>query len=99
MVQEDRPPSREKSDGVGEKGGQGNTPQPSSSSLANEVRKTEAEGKPRVRSPKEDEILDACRRRDFQRLQALAESPGGFVTDELRQHACESIAFPGMSHS
>lgn len=35
------------------------------------------------------EIIDACRRRDIEGLQALAESPGGFIRDELRQQACE----------
>ncbi|KAL1854375.1 GTPase-activating protein gyp8 [Diaporthe australafricana] len=33
------------------------------------------------------EIIDACRRRDIEGLQALAESPGGFITDNLRQQA------------
>ncbi|KAJ0117884.1 gtpase-activating protein gyp10 [Diaporthe amygdali] len=33
------------------------------------------------------EVIDACRRRDIESLQALAESPGGFLTDELRQQA------------
>lgn len=37
------------------------------------------------------EIIDACRRRDIEGLQALAESPGGFVTDNLRQQACELV--------
>ncbi|CAN8103140.1 unnamed protein product [Discula destructiva] len=35
----------------------------------------------------EDDIRDACRRRDITDLQALAEAPGGFQTDELRQEA------------
>lgn len=43
------------------------------------------------KSPKESQILDACQRRDIQALQALAESPGGFVTDEIRQRACEFV--------
>lgn len=38
---------------------------------------------------KAQEIVDACRRRDIEGLQALAESPGGFIRDELRQQACE----------
>ena len=38
---------------------------------------------------KVQEIIDACRRRDIEGLQALAESPGGFIRDELRQQACE----------
>lgn len=37
------------------------------------------------------EIIDACRRRDIEGLQALAESPGGFIRDELRQQACEFV--------
>lgn len=47
------------------------------------------EPKARTRSPKEDEILDACRQRDLGALEALALSPGGLLTDELRKHACE----------
>lgn len=39
---------------------------------------------------KAQEIIGACRRRDFEVLQALAETPGGFLSDELRQMACES---------
>lgn len=54
-----------------------------------ETFKTEPEAKPRIRSQKEDEVLDACERRDVKQLQALAQSRGGFVTDELRQQACE----------
>jgi GTP cyclohydrolase FolE2 len=37
-------------------------------------------------------ILDACRRRDFAALQALAGSKDGFVTDALRQHACKLLS-------
>lgn len=40
---------------------------------------------------KAQEITEACRRRDIEGLQALAESPGGFIRDELRQQACESV--------
>lgn len=40
------------------------------------------------------EIVDACRRRDIEGLQALAESPGGFIRDELRHQACEFL--PGL---
>ncbi|KAG8166933.1 hypothetical protein KVR01_002622 [Diaporthe batatas] len=36
---------------------------------------------------KAQQIIDACRRRDLEGLQALAESPGGFIRDELRQQA------------
>ncbi|KXX82128.1 GTPase-activating protein gyp10 [Madurella mycetomatis] len=32
-------------------------------------------------------ILEACRRRDLSALRALAESPGGFLTDSIRQQA------------
>lgn len=38
---------------------------------------------------KAQQIIDACRRRDLEGLQALAESPGGFIRDDLRQQACE----------
>jgi hypothetical protein len=45
------------------------------------------------------EIIDACRRRDIEGLQALAESPGGFIRDDLRQHACEFCDdFPSSEH-
>lgn len=40
---------------------------------------------------KQDEILDACRRRDIAELQRLADAPGGFLSDELRQQACEIV--------
>ncbi|PSR83694.1 rab-GTPase-TBC domain-domain-containing protein [Coniella lustricola] len=36
---------------------------------------------------KKKAIRDACRRRDIQELESLAQSPAGFVTDELRQEA------------
>lgn len=36
---------------------------------------------------KAQEIIEACRRREIEALQALAESPGGFIRDELRQQA------------
>lgn len=46
------------------------------------------------------EIIDACRRRDIESLQALAESPGGFITDELRQQACELVhSLQSICHS
>lgn len=34
-------------------------------------------------------ILEACRHRDLGVLRALAESPGGFLTDGIRQQACK----------
>lgn len=40
---------------------------------------------------KAQEIVEACRRRDIEGLQALAESPGGFIRDDLRQQACEFL--------
>lgn len=49
----------------------------------------EYEPKTSERDPKEDVIVDACRRRDIAALQSLAMSTGGFVNDELRQQACE----------
>lgn len=66
-------------------------PQPSQPSL------DEGEPQPR-RDPKEDVILDACRRRDIAELQFLAESPGGFLTDQLREEACEFLATYLTSH-
>lgn len=35
-------------------------------------------------------ILDACQRRDLDALRDLAISEGGFLSDSLRQRACES---------
>lgn len=58
----------------------------------------EREPKPN-KSPKEDEILVACQRRDIRALQTLAESQGGFMTDELRQKACKHFALPVPSHA
>lgn len=49
---------------------------------------SEDEPKQSVRDPKEDEILEACDRRDIAALQSYALSNGGFMTDELRQRAC-----------
>ena len=37
---------------------------------------------------KKQAILHACRTRDLARLRSLAESPGGFLSDDLRQQAC-----------
>ncbi|KAK4236635.1 rab-GTPase-TBC domain-containing protein [Achaetomium macrosporum] len=36
---------------------------------------------------KKEAVLEACRRRDLSALRALAESPGGFLTDSIRQQA------------
>ncbi|KAK4204119.1 putative TBC1 domain family member 20 [Triangularia verruculosa] len=36
---------------------------------------------------KKREILEACEKRDFAALRALAASPGGFLTDTIRQQA------------
>lgn len=38
---------------------------------------------------KEEAILEACRKRDLCALRQLAESPGGFLSDAIRQQACE----------
>lgn len=43
----------------------------------------------RAHLKKEVQIFDACHRRDIEELQALAQSSGGFLTDELRQQACK----------
>jgi len=40
---------------------------------------------------KKQAILHACRTRDLARLRALAESPGGFLSDDLRQQACKCL--------
>lgn len=71
-----------------EKGDQG-TPQPVDSTVIDE----EAEAKAQIHSAKRSKILEACRRRDIEELQSLAESPGGFLTDGLRQQACELKLF------
>ena len=34
-------------------------------------------------------ILEACRKGDLDALRALAESPGGFLADSIRQQACK----------
>lgn len=34
-------------------------------------------------------ILDACRRRDIDDLQAIAISNGGFISDKIRSQACK----------
>jgi len=38
---------------------------------------------------KEHAILEACRWRNLDALRVLAESQGGFITDKIRQQACE----------
>lgn len=38
---------------------------------------------------KKKEILNACKTRDFAALRTLAASPGGFLTDTIRQQACK----------
>lgn len=38
---------------------------------------------------KEEVILKACKQRDLTKLRALAETQGGFLNDEIRQHACK----------
>lgn len=38
---------------------------------------------------KEHAILDACRWKNLDALRSLAESPGGFLTDRVRQQACK----------
>lgn len=88
MVEEDNSPTMEKQSTAEDSGDLEDSSQPTPPSSADQV--PEIEPKPRMRSPKEDEILEACRRRDIQELQSLADSSGGFVTDELRQQACES---------
>lgn len=57
-----------------------------------EEKEEEEEATQRLHSEKEARILDACERRDIEDLQALAQSSGGFLTDELRRQACKSIS-------
>jgi DNA-binding FadR family transcriptional regulator len=38
---------------------------------------------------KAEAILDACGRRDLDRLRTLAEDHGGLLNDELRRKACQ----------
>jgi hypothetical protein len=48
---------------------------------------------------KKEAILEACRQRDLDALRALAELPGGFLTDEIRQQACKrSVMAPPEQH-
>ncbi|KUI63097.1 GTPase-activating protein gyp10 [Cytospora mali] len=69
-----------------EKGSQG-TPESPAVDVDVDVDVDEPEAKEHPQAAKMDQILDACRRRDIEELQSLAESPGGFVTDGLRQQA------------
>lgn len=39
---------------------------------------------------KKQAILEACERKDLDRLRFLAESPGGFLSDAIRQQTCKS---------
>ena len=43
-----------------------------------------------VHAEKEQAILTACKWKDIDSLRVLAESPGGFLKDDLRRHACKS---------
>ena len=47
-----------------------------------------AESQEGVPSEKEVAILKACQWRDIEALKGHAESPGGFMTDAIRQEAC-----------
>jgi hypothetical protein len=38
---------------------------------------------------RKDIILQACRQRDLDALRDIAQSPGGFLTDTIRQQACK----------
>lgn len=42
-------------------------------------------------SEREHEILEACRLGDLEKLRDIAESPGGFMMDRLRQSACKCL--------
>ncbi len=43
-------------------------------------------------------ILDACRWRNLDQLRALSESPGGFLTDDLRREACKEPVIGLIQH-
>ena len=63
--------------------------QSSSRSLSRtEKVKTPVKDDPAVAAKKQD-IRNACVQGDFTRLRKLADSEGGFLTDELRQIACK----------
>ncbi|KAJ4390704.1 GTPase-activating protein gyp8 [Gnomoniopsis smithogilvyi] len=81
MAMEDKPPASQVP------GGEDTRPHPTDD--ISENYSAEDEPKPSIRNPKEDEILDACHRRDIAALQSLAISTGGFVTDSLRQQASD----------
>lgn len=87
MALEDEPPASR----VSREGDTQPCPPSSQNSADNTSSKESSGDEPneRVRDPKEDEILEACCRRDIAALQSLALSTGGFITDELRQQACE----------
>ncbi|ROW15249.1 hypothetical protein VPNG_02950 [Cytospora leucostoma] len=82
-TEEDYPAIKHEEVTEGEKGDQATAE--TSQSPAVDVK--EANGDAHIWSAKVDKILDACRRRDIEDLQSLAESPGGFVTDVVRQQA------------
>jgi hypothetical protein len=46
-----------------------------------------AQGASDAQNEKTVEILDACKWRDIARLRSLAETPGGFLDDDLRRAA------------
>lgn len=49
--------------------------------------------KPTFNFKKANKILDACRYRDVAQLKELALSEGGFLSDGLREEACEQPPF------
>ena len=60
-----------------------------SSRTSSSLAPTTAESSPPLDEKKAQAILDACNFKNLDGLRALAESPGGFLTDSLRQQACE----------
>ena len=86
MASEEEPPTMGHDEAIVEEKVDQSTPQLSESSA---IGVDDADGNTHTESPKIGKILDACRRRDIEELQSLAESPGGFMTDGLRQQACE----------
>lgn len=58
-------------------------------SLAADETKPRDDDEAELRKAKAQVILDACQRRDLDALRDLAISDGGFLSDTLRQRACE----------
>lgn len=70
----------------------GGTSSPASESMHTSAAPTEPSqgtNEDQEQPPKALAILEACRGGDIEVLTALAVSEGGFLSDDLRRHACE----------